>query len=394
MAHAVLSRGVPDLQRLQESLASGSYINGLTHDFYHYPARFSPEIARTIIELLSRPNDWVLDPFMGGGTSIVEGLAVGRRMIGVDINALAHFVTEVRTSPLSSADEVSLRGWLDDACLILSGSLASRIPPMRVHNMPACLDRFVSAALLLVGLLSKRRQEAFARCLILRLGQWALDCREAQVPSQRRLVEQLRILGEQMIAGLDDLAMSCRHAGVAKNKIRGRRVLLNRSSVGIDEHGALMRMDCQPKLVLTSPPYPGVHVLYHRWQYKGRRETAAPYHIAGLQDGSPASYYTAGSRTPTGISNYFETMEGAFSSVRCVIDPKAVVAQLVGFSDADTQVPRYEEMMERAGFEPLRLPSGEPTRIQRCVHNRKWYHRVRQGRSGSMEVLMLHRVAH
>jgi hypothetical protein len=39
---------------------------------------------------------------MGGGTSIVEGLAQGRQMLGIDVNALAHFVTTVRTTPLSA----------------------------------------------------------------------------------------------------------------------------------------------------------------------------------------------------------------------------------------------------------------------------------------------------
>jgi hypothetical protein len=39
------------------------------------------------------------------------------------------------------------------------------------------------------------------------------------------------------------------------------------------------------KLIVTSPPYPGVHVLYHRWHVDGRRETPAPYWIAGCNDG-------------------------------------------------------------------------------------------------------------
>ena len=29
-------------------------------------------------------------------------------------------------------------------------------------------------------------------------------------------------------------------------------------------------------LVVTSPPYPGIHMLYHRWQVDGRKETDAP----------------------------------------------------------------------------------------------------------------------
>ena len=32
------------------SAASYSYTSGLTHNFYHYPARFSPDIAAVVIE--------------------------------------------------------------------------------------------------------------------------------------------------------------------------------------------------------------------------------------------------------------------------------------------------------------------------------------------------------
>ena len=84
---------------LRDAVAFSGYTAGKTHNFYHYPARFSPEFARAVIARFSRPGDIVLDPFMGGGTAIVEGLALGRRMIGVDINTLARFLAEVRTAP-------------------------------------------------------------------------------------------------------------------------------------------------------------------------------------------------------------------------------------------------------------------------------------------------------
>jgi hypothetical protein len=41
---------------------------------------------------------------MGGGTTIVEALSLGRKAIGLDINALSHFVTTVKTTPLSEND--------------------------------------------------------------------------------------------------------------------------------------------------------------------------------------------------------------------------------------------------------------------------------------------------
>ena len=379
------------LASLRDSLAESTYIDGLTHGFYHYPARFSPVVARAAIQLFSRKNDWVLDPFMGGGTAIVEGLALGRRMIGVDINPLAHFVASVRTTPLSPSDEEAVRQWVKSAAYILAGPFVDMVEPMGVHNMPEPLDRFMSAAITLLGKLSRDRQRSFVRCVLLRLGQWALDCREWRTPRRARLAEQLAELATRMLGGLGELVESSRKAGVAKNRLTSRRLLLNRSAVGLDTVDAIETSGRRPRLVITSPPYPGVHVLYHRWQYRGRKETPAPYRIAAVQDGHPESYYTAGSRTPTGLDNYFSTIEQAFSCVHGVLSSGAIVVQVVGFSDPGGQVSRYARAMERAGFEPWRLSSGQAVRLSRKVHNRKWYHRIRSERAGGSELLMIHR---
>ena len=54
-------------------------VKGLTHGFYKYPARFSPSFVRAAIETFTEPDDLVLDNHVGGGTTLVEALALGRR---------------------------------------------------------------------------------------------------------------------------------------------------------------------------------------------------------------------------------------------------------------------------------------------------------------------------
>ena len=100
---------------LKRALGTTAYTSGTTHNFYHYPARFHPAVAREIITTFSRRGSWVLDPFMGGGTGVIEALALGRRAAGTDINSLAHFVADVRTRPVSSADADAIRTWARDA---------------------------------------------------------------------------------------------------------------------------------------------------------------------------------------------------------------------------------------------------------------------------------------
>ena len=374
--------------RLRGALASTKYAStSSTHGFYHYPARFSPEIARVVIETFSAPNDWLLDPFMGGGTTVVEGLAAGRRAIGVDINSLAHFVANVRTTPLSENDKREIRVWATRAVDSLLTSTAW-VTRLEVQNLPRSVDTFVSGALAFAEELPFPRQVAFARCALLRLGQWALDCRDFVAPRLRRLAQRLPNLVEEMFDGMDQFIDSCRAASVPANRITGRRILLHRSAVDLQDDASIRMARARPNLVFTSPPYAGVHVLYHRWQYRGRKETAAPYRIAHAHDGEGGAFYTAGSRTPTGLRNYFFTIRNVFKSVRALIDPKGLVVQLVGFARADEQLPMYLEAMGGAGF--IEWDALPERGLGRRVPNRKWYAKLKGDVDASSEVLLIH----
>jgi hypothetical protein len=86
-------------------------VSGLTHNFYRYPARFSPSFVRAAIHALSDPGDWVMDPFAGGGTTLVEALAAGRNALGIDISSLAVFVCRAKTLMLDDPDVESMRHW-------------------------------------------------------------------------------------------------------------------------------------------------------------------------------------------------------------------------------------------------------------------------------------------
>ena len=51
-----------------------------------YWGNFVPQIPHQIFLRFTKKGDWVLDPFAGSGTTLIEGLRLGRNTIGVDIN--------------------------------------------------------------------------------------------------------------------------------------------------------------------------------------------------------------------------------------------------------------------------------------------------------------------
>jgi len=145
--------------------------------------------------------------------------------------------------------------------------------------------------------------------------------------------------------------------------------------------------------VVTSPPYPGIHVLYHRWQINGGKETGAPFWISGTFDGKAASHYTFGDRRQQGLTNYYLKLRESFEVLNPLIADDAVVIQLVAFSSPETQLERYLSAMKDAGFREVLLPQrytyGDG-RLWRVIPNRKWYAHRTNGKSQRMEVVLVH----
>lgn len=68
---------------------------------HRYFARRPYNVFSELIKHYTKEGDIILDPFCGGGVTVVEGLLLKRKVIGVDINPLATFVTEMQIRPLS-----------------------------------------------------------------------------------------------------------------------------------------------------------------------------------------------------------------------------------------------------------------------------------------------------
>lgn len=368
--------------RLEHPYRSSAYVAGLTHGLYRYPARFSPGLPAAAIEAFTDPGDVVLDPFVGGGTSAVEALVRGRRFVGFDINPLAVLLTEVKTTPLPAAELRQLRDWARAG----HAPAGLDLNDVRLRNAPLELVEQLAPFAGSIGRMPTRRLELAGRALLMDAAQWAIDGRQSALPAEQLPAALLRSF-DRLEQGLGALVEAGRANGVRPSEFPQRRVLRLGSAQSLALHRGLNRLAGRVRLVVTSPPYPGVHVLYHRWQVGGRAETPMVYWLAGADDGLGPKHYTMGSRSAYGEETYFAGVEKAWSAVRRLLTPDALVLQLIAFSDAEAQLPRYVETMESAGY--ARREDLEPEGW-RDVPNRRWYYRVQPGRGNARERLLVH----
>lgn len=250
------------------------------------------------------------------------------------------------------------------------------------------LRNAITQALFYAESLQNERKEKFARCAVLRTAQWALDGRKV-LPSSISFREMLREHVYEMVEGAAALAM-------AASKHKGTSAwCLHRSTSGLEQE-SIFKNKRRPRLVITSPPYPGVHVLYHRWQIHGGKETPAPFWIANRLDGDGAAYYTMGDRNTHANGKYFEQLRDALSSVAAVCDIDTTVVQVVAFSNPHWQLPRYLSVADDAGLEEYFLArsstANRAQRLWRSVPNRKWYASQKGRTNGSQEVVLFHRL--
>jgi DNA modification methylase len=387
-----------NIQKLIESAHDKKQVTGLTHNFYRYPARFSPTFASTAIELLSKQGDIILDPYMGGGTTIIEAMVSGRHAIGTDLNSLSVFLVKVKTTILNGIEKKTLCLWTDN----LIPRLTYRYPRKDIEQLLSddktknlnlyrarFIKKLIASAINFLSSLETQNAIDFARCAILKTSQWALDGRKSHT-TLNQFRDKLKENIYEMLKDLEEFEQrttSGKSMFIKPTLIQADAALLDKASI-------FSELNLKADLVVTSPPYPGLHILYHRWQVDGRRETPAPYWIAGCEDGQGDSFYNFGSRHQPGLDSYFEKSLNTLKAIRKVTRDGGYIVQMLSFSNPEEHLPRYLDNMKNAGFKEELLQKENTTeytnRIWRTVPNRKWHATLKGKTSGSREVVLVH----
>ncbi len=79
-----------------------------THSFFKYPCKFIPHIPRWAIKKYLKGDGAVLDPFCGSGTTLVEGIILGKNSYGIDIDPFGRMLTLGKTERFSEKEVIEL----------------------------------------------------------------------------------------------------------------------------------------------------------------------------------------------------------------------------------------------------------------------------------------------
>lgn len=121
--------------RVVEKLEIGPYVTFVPnkrvpiHNWFHFKEGFSRDFVLLMIKKFKlREGSWVLDPFMGVGTTQLVCKEVGINSIGIEVNPLFYFIANAK---ILDYDVESLKNWATELfkCKFERPSLAN-IPPI------------------------------------------------------------------------------------------------------------------------------------------------------------------------------------------------------------------------------------------------------------------------
>ena len=91
---------------------SGTSLNGLdlsfanvreyertkhVHRLHPYLGKFIPQLVEVFLKYYFRKGDWILDPFLGSGTTLIEANVLGMPSAGIEISHFNCLIAEIKT---------------------------------------------------------------------------------------------------------------------------------------------------------------------------------------------------------------------------------------------------------------------------------------------------------
>lgn len=333
----------------------------LTHGFHPWPARMHPHTARLLLDLVRdreatagvAPSLDVVDPFMGGGTVIVEALVAGRGVRGGDVNPVGVEVAWARTRRWGAQERQRL---VDRARVAVRGARKRREQRPRVpraffeaegawFDPPALVDVWTLREALGVEPHPPTRRilRACLSSILVKASRQATDS-VTTVDREHRWVPRDRVL-RWFEARAEELAQSLEALHAAAPPGAPEPLLKRRD--------ARRPFDGPVAAVVTSPPYPGTYdyAAHHARRYAALGLDAQA--VARDEIGARSQQRAVGWRAAADA--FAEDLGVAMSAWRQALAPWGLALLVIGDGQRPGGVLHVQPLVERAagiaGFE-------------------------------------------
>lgn len=327
-----------------------------------YPATYIPEIPYTLIELLSRRGDKILDPFAGIGTTLWQAQSLGREAFGCELTVVGFSICKdiwtltSRDVDLSAAQEEVLDalhrwGQSDATSQFLSTPRGELLEPW-----------FSAGTLRELAYLADQEtmMQTDASFSLLRLSTSAIL---ASVSEQRRgwgcIADNMRPKPSDMAAAPETRGAIDKVIQRVRSTVRSIAGVQSRLSFGelspilsneIDDH--LFEGDCRQSealrrhnfydLVVTSPPYPAMVDYSTAQRLSYYWHGVVPEENVAQEIGARRRRFAAGS-----LADYLREMEEALTGIASSMKRGGLLAMVVPeFSTTGADDPRTSVMRE------------------------------------------------
>lgn len=249
------------------------------HALHPYLGKYVPQLVETFLRRYFKAGDWVYDPFVGSGTTLVEANAFGANAIGCDISAFNCLLSRVKTARYSLASlEMALRVALEEARRASPVDTSHASPWLRSWFAPRALDELI--AYQQVGATLDDPARDVAQIILSRSARSArltthydLDFPRAPTHGEYYCHKHKRTCRP-----VDEAAKFLRRYTV--DTIRRLRAFADVQSPAIVEvlhdDSRFVRLPDPVTGVITSPPYPGLIDYHEQHRYA--------YELLGLSD--------------------------------------------------------------------------------------------------------------
>lgn len=266
MSQLSLELASESLGEFFDNIALSREKNTLTHGLHPYPAKFIPHIPRALIAAYAIPEEPVLDPMCGSGTTLVEAAVAGYEALGVDLNPIAVLATRAKTTVLTRSSRASLQElavrcfaesehYSNNRKLLNSAVSDSALPSF--HRRERWFNDHVSRELVLIKRriidLPTEQARTFAECafsaVLVTVSNQESETRWCTKPNDIPVGATLAVYARRL---LSSLAREMQYAEA--NPAHSRVLLGDARNTGFESESV--------GLVVTSPPYANSHDYY------------------------------------------------------------------------------------------------------------------------------------